>query len=185
LIERRARRQHGGVDTLRPVTADDWRLLREVRLRALADAPDAFGSTLADAQALPDEEWRRRAHGVEDGRALILLALTDDARPVGMGGVLAPTTGRTAWVWGMWTAPEVRGQGLGGAILDELVAWCRTDHGHDGHDDVRLHVTEGNNGGRALYVRRGFAPTGTWEELRPGSPLRIEELSLRLSGSGT
>ena len=26
--------------------------------------------------------------------------------------------------------------------------------------------------------RRGFAPTGTWEPLREGSPLRIEEMVL-------
>ena len=71
-------------------------------------------------------------------------------------------------------------RGAGGELLDRLVAWCRADSLPGARDDVRLHVTEGNAGARELYVGRGFAPTGTWEELRPGSPLRIEELSLPL-----
>ena len=36
---------------VRTITADDWPLLREVSLRALADSPDAFRRTLAEVQA--------------------------------------------------------------------------------------------------------------------------------------
>ena len=39
---------------------DDWRRVRAVRLRALADAPDAFGTTLCEDEALPPETWRER-----------------------------------------------------------------------------------------------------------------------------
>lgn len=156
---------------LRRVTTDDWELLRDVRLRALADAPDAFGSTLAQARAATDDEWRRRA----DNGGLTLLALADDA-PVAMGGAFAPDDRPTVFVWGMWTDPAARGRGLGAQVLDALVAWCRPSY-----DEVRLHVTEGNAGARRLYTGRGFEPTGTWEPLREGSPLRIEELRLVVS----
>jgi GNAT superfamily N-acetyltransferase len=163
----------------RPVTPDDWTLLREVRLRALADAPDAFGSTLDLARQHSDDEWRARARGSDRGSTLLALA---GARPVGMGGVLLAPAGGTAWIWGMWTAPEARGRGLAAEILDQLVSWCRrTPPEGAACVDVRLHVTEGNDGARRLYEARGFEPTGTWEELRPGSPLRIEELRLRLT----
>ncbi|WP_148615638.1 bifunctional GNAT family N-acetyltransferase/GrpB family protein [Nocardioides rubriscoriae] len=155
---------------LRRVTADDWQLLRDVRLRALADAPEAFGSTLAQAESLTEGGWRQRA----DNGGLTLLAL-DDGHPVAMGGAFAPDDGPTVFVWGMWTDPVARGHGVGGQLLDALVAWCRPSY-----DEVRLHVTEGNDGARRLYVSRGFEPTGTWEPLCEGSPLQIEELRLLL-----
>lgn len=162
---------------LRAVDGDDWQLLRDVRLRALADSPDAFGATRAQAEALSEAEWRRRS----DGGGLTLVVV-EDGSAVAMGGTFAPDDGPTIFVWGMWTDPAARGRGLGGLLLDELVAWCR-DPQRTGttYDEVRLHVTEGNDGARRLYLGRGFVPTGTWERLREGSPLRAEELALDLT----
>jgi GNAT superfamily N-acetyltransferase len=163
---------------LRRIDADDWELLRDVRLRALAEAPDSFGSTLAATEGLTEAEWRQRA----GGGGLVLVAVEDGAG-VAMGGTYAPTdTPATVSVWGMWTDPAARGRGVGGLLLDALVAWCRTpDLAGAAYDEVRLHVTEGNEGARRLYLGRGFVPTGAWEPLREGSPLRIEELALDLA----
>jgi len=43
------------------VTAEDWRLWRELRRAALLEAPGAFGSTLAEWSAEGDSETRWRA----------------------------------------------------------------------------------------------------------------------------
>ena len=40
------------------LSIDEALRLRHIRLRALADAPDAFGSTYAEASAHPLEIWR-------------------------------------------------------------------------------------------------------------------------------
>lgn len=45
---------------VRLLTGRDWALLREIRLRALAEAPEAFGATLCEAQARTAQQWRDR-----------------------------------------------------------------------------------------------------------------------------
>lgn len=37
---------------------DDWQAWRQVRLAALADAPDSFGDTIGAAAALTEHDWR-------------------------------------------------------------------------------------------------------------------------------
>jgi predicted GNAT family acetyltransferase len=151
------------------LTRDDWAELKDVRLRALADAPDAFGAVLSDVVDLPDEAWRRRLTAEHP-----TYVVRERGEAVAMAGGFAPDDSPDAFVWGMWTAPEARGRGHSGALLDAVVTWAQ-GLGRVPH----LHVTEGNDVARRLYVRRGFEPTGTWEPLRAGSPLRIEELALR------
>lgn len=159
----------------RLATAADWRRWREARLRMLADSPEAFMTTLAQAETQGEAFWRGRVGG-----AFPTWLVTDDGGTVlSTGGVFVPEPDPghrpTAHVVAMWTAAEARGHGLASRILQTAVAWCR-ERGLD--DDLRLHVTEGNALARRLYLRHGFVPTGTWEPLREGSPLRCEELRL-------
>ena len=150
------------------VTADSWRLFRDLSLRALADSPDAFRRTLAEAQVLPDEFWRQQAEG-----AAPILVVLEDGRGVAMGGVWTAQDSDVAYVWGMWTAPEARGRGYAAGLLTDLVSFCR-----DRDLGVRLHVTEGNQAARRFYAAHGFKATGAWEPLRDGSALQVEELQL-------
>src|ERR671917_264257 len=53
--------------TVRRIRADEGPLLRDLRLRALADAPEAFGQALQDAQAQPDAEWTQAARQASGG----------------------------------------------------------------------------------------------------------------------
>jgi GNAT superfamily N-acetyltransferase len=147
---------------------EDWEELREIRLRALADAPDAFGAVLAEVEAYDDRVWRDRL--ATNNPTYVVREATGT---VAMAGGFAPPDSSVAFVWGMWTAPAARGRGHSSALLHTVVTWARTI-GRTPH----LHVTEGNDAARRLYVRHGFEPTGTWEPLREGSVLRIEELAL-------
>ena len=52
---------------LRALTSEDWAVWRDVRLRALADAPYAFGSTLEDWKSASEERWRARLE-LDQGR---------------------------------------------------------------------------------------------------------------------
>ncbi len=146
--------------TLRRLGPDDWDDLRAIRLRSLADSPDAFGSTLAREQGFTDADWRRRLDGP--------VYAVDDPAPVAIGGIF--DRDGVAHVWGMWTDPAHRGRGHARAILDALIP-----HGTAAELDVN--VTNGD--ARTVYERYGFVGTGELEPLRPGSEQRIERMVLR------
>jgi hypothetical protein len=66
---------------VRRTRTTDWEELRELRIRALADAPDAFSSTLEEATTLPEAVWREWAEG---GPASVDFLAREDVLAVGM-----------------------------------------------------------------------------------------------------
>src|ERR1700751_4674610 len=70
---------------VREITADDWELMRDVRLTALSEAPYAFGSTYAREAAFTEETWRGRINE----RSVTFFAHKDsaDSAPAGLAGV--------------------------------------------------------------------------------------------------
>ncbi|MCP2289644.1 hypothetical protein APR08_002564 [Nocardia amikacinitolerans] len=86
------------VDRLGP---DEWRRFRRIRLLALAEAPYAFGSTLASAQARTDREWRE-----------LLAARTQFLATAGdhdLGTIGAVSESNAAHLISMWVDPKARG----------------------------------------------------------------------------
>ena len=150
---------------MRFVDQEDWRALRAIRLWALTESPDAFGSTAAREQEFSEQIWRDRASGA--GPTILVF---DDDQPVAMGGVYV-STATEAMIWGMWTDPRVRGAGHATRVLQQLMTWCR-EH----QRNPSLSVSEGNGAARTFYLAHGFEATGEWEPLRPGSALRCELL---------
>jgi len=148
------------VRRLRP---DDWETFRDVRLRSLADSPDAFGSTLEREQAFTEHDWRQRVSGA------VFVVL--DPGPVAVGGIVVHDD--VGQVWGMWTDPAHRRRGHARRILDALTSL---------HDVVRLHVNLANPAARSVYERYGFVGTGEVEPLRPGSEQRMELMVLSRRG---
>jgi ribosomal protein S18 acetylase RimI-like enzyme len=159
------------VRRLRP---DEWRELRALRLRALADAPDAFGATLADAEAEPDDEWQTRA-GSSD-RVTIVAEVA--GRLVGMaGGGAAPMEESTAGLHGMWVEPASRGTGIADALVAAVTDWAR----ETGYRNLGLGVTTSNLRAIAFYERLGFMDTGMRFPLREGSALEIQIMARTLT----
>lgn len=145
---------------VRRLSPDDWEMLRDIRLRALADTPDAFGSTLEREHDLPEKQWRRRL-------VRPVMVVLDGERPVSMAGAFAD--GGRLQVWGMWTEPGYRGRGHARTLLDALLGDAIASG-----QPVSLHVNTTNAGARAFYESYGFVGTGELEPLRPGSDQRIE-----------
>lgn len=145
-----------GVVVLTRVEPADWQRLREVRLAALAESPEMFGSTWAKEQSFEEAEWRGRA-----ARPATFLAARDGV-DVGMAGVYELDDGW--YVMGMWLAPAARGTG----VLEALVHACESVAQAAGATTVMLGVMEDNPRGRRAYVRLGYDFTGARVHVRDG-----------------
>lgn len=139
---------------IRRADSADWQLLKEIRLRSLADAPDAYATTLAEDEARADAEWIARAESPNVGQ---FLATTPDGESIGVA-VGAPYTNYAdaAGLFGMWVAPVARGQGVGRALVEAVVAWAAKEN----YQRILLDVADANDVAIRLYESCGFLPTG-------------------------
>jgi GNAT superfamily N-acetyltransferase len=155
------------------LTPADWAAYRELRLAALADAPSAFGSTLARERSLTPEEWRERLRRRSTFAARVPRGHLAARVPYGHVGMAAGIEGEEpghAELVGMWVHPQWRGKGVGDLLVDAVVAWA----GASGHDALTLWVSVGNDRAEALYARHGFVRTGASQPIREEDPSRLE-----------
>ena len=156
--------------------AADWGALRQLRLRALADAPEAFASTLEAEVGLPDEVWRQRAEG---GPASANFIAREGGVDVGLAAIfIEPNApGRTHLV-SMWVDPRYRRRGVAHALVDQAVRWAAERQARE----VILWVADENTAASTLYERIGFRPAGERQPL-PSNPARTESrMRLPLEG---
>ena len=146
---------------LRTLESDDWPLWRELRLAALAEAPYAFGSTLAQWQGSGDREerWRTRLSipGAHDLVALL------DGLPVGMASGVPGEGAENVELISMWVNPTARGKGVGDYLIQAVERWGA----ERGATTLRLSVMPDNRKATALYERHGFTDTGEPGDLLP------------------
>ena len=156
---------------------DEWAAVRDVRLAALADAPDAFASTLGRELGYPEARWRSLI-----GDWPWFLAWSGGT-PAGLVAAVPAeasrepaAAGQRAWhLVSMWVSPQARGQGVADllvrAVLDQAEA--------AGALWLTLWVAAGNARARGFYLRMGFTPTGRRQVYpRDGAtPLDEEELA--------
>lgn len=161
--------------TVRKLEVDDWKLLREIRLRALLDSPESFYSTYEQALEVDEDGWRERLGAGE--RVTLLAEL--EGRPVGMTvGAPAGEDERVddaAMMLSMWVEPESRGQGVAGGLTSALVEWSRAE----GYATLVLWVYDAAPRAAAFYRRAGFGATGRVEVFRDdGRPLTLMAMTL-------
>lgn len=159
-----------GVVTVRMAAPGDWVLWRDLRLAALRESPQAFGSTYARECDRTEADWREWL-GREESRCFLGFAATE---PVGIaGGYLA--TPDSVELFSMWVAPSARGNGVAKGLIDGVVQWANDR----GAASVHLWVTRGSDVAERVYTRYGFVRTGELQPL-PWDP-SIDEIGMRLA----
>ncbi|MDZ7801100.1 MAG: GNAT family N-acetyltransferase [Trueperaceae bacterium] len=150
----------------------EGRRLRAIRLRALADAPDAFATTLDEAETRDPEDWE------EQLASLPTFVWREGDADLGMirsaPHDLDPDAG---YLISMWVAPEARGRGVGAALVRFVLAWARGR----GLRRLLLDVGTHNAPARRLYERHGFVATGATGSLPPPrTHVREHEMAIDL-----
>jgi ribosomal protein S18 acetylase RimI-like enzyme len=144
--------------------------LRELRLRALSEAPDAFATSVDEALARPPEYWAEWTRDSAAAETQVTVVAVDGERWVGLvvGWLLEAPPG-SAWLARLWVDPSVRRVGLGSRLIDAVADWA----GECGATTLELSVTTNNGPAKALYDRAGFRETGRRRPL-PTDPSRTE-----------
>ncbi len=129
------------------MTSDEWPLWRDLRLAALADSPEAFGSRLADWVDADVERWQDRLREVPYN----VVVYADD-EPVGQASGTALAADRRIELTSMWVAPRARATEAASSLVDAVAGF-----GADlGASAIRLSVRRANARAIAFYERVGF-----------------------------
>jgi RimJ/RimL family protein N-acetyltransferase len=157
---------------IRRVEPDDWELLRDVRLRALREDPDAFLSTHAQESAFPVSTWQQRASQA-NGASFVSV---EDGTAEGLATAIFANDPGIVVLVGMWVAPALRGTGVARDLVASVVDWARAR----GSERVILSVEGYNERAARLYERCGFtevnAPPGLPYEPNEGNRFFVLEL---------
>lgn len=152
------------------VGPSEWIRVRAIRLRSLADAADAFGTTLAEDLVRSPDEWRTR---LANPAGATLLARVDGV-DVGLA-IASPYRHETgaAGLFAMWVDPRFRRQGIGHCLVRSALTWAK----REGFSRVLLDVVATNTHAIRLYESHGFRPTGVVGSLPPPRQ-HIKELQM-------
>lgn len=164
--------------SVQPIKTNEWRKYRDLRLRALRDSPNAFGSTYEAEETRTDDMWGSRVDAATSSE--IDCALFAHNHEIVCGLVwckLSITDPGTADIYQMWVDPAARGLGAGHALLDAAVTWARKMDACR----VRLGVTDADSPAMRLYKSYGFRQIGNMEPLRDGSQFKVQTLELNLA----
>lgn len=160
--------------TVRRAVIGDEAVVRELRVQALTDAPDAFGSTVERELARTTEDWRRWMNpGVTfileaGGAAQGLVAGSRDVQDPSVVHLMA-----------MWVHPDARRTGAADSLVSSVKDWAE----EAGARQVRLNVVQSNGRARRCYERAGFRATGRQGVVKRNGEVEIE-MSCSVARSG-
>ena len=151
------------------IQAGEGMLLKKLRVRALADTPEAFGSTLEEERGYSDEDWHAAAiANAEGNRSIEFLGFVGEQACGIAGGFLCGTVRGDAYLCAMWVDPAERRRGLGQLLVNAINEWALSR----GASTLKLWVTDSNSAAVAFYRSLGFESTGESKPLRSNPPLR-------------
>ncbi|WP_280442745.1 GNAT family N-acetyltransferase [Nocardia brasiliensis] len=154
------------------LTEDDWAVRRDLALRAIADAPSRWQTTLAEAAARSEQEWRDKITGRTSS-----FAAFRDGKPVGDLNAAPSDRPGVQEIGGVWVVPEARGTGVGDQLMQTQLQWL-IEHGYR---QAVLWAHEDNTPMLHLAERHGFTRTGRRSAVRTSHDVPAIEMGRDLT----
>lgn len=129
-----------------------------IRLQALADNPEAFGSTFEEEETCAGAKFKKRLSQNPDNS--ILGVFDDQDEILGMLGIVRHTKVKTrhvAELWGTYVQPMYRKKGAAKLLISRSIEIVRQ---MGGVEQIRISVVTENAPARHLYKSLGFKPYG-------------------------
>ena len=117
---------------IRQLNESDIEEYHRLRLWALQESSAVYGSSYAEEVRMSPETIRQRLGLHNPAESFVLGAFSDAGRLVGMIGLYRGVKIKArhkAFIWGMFVAPDYRGQGIGSALLVETIERASRDAG--------------------------------------------------------
>lgn len=146
-----------GTVTIRLSSPNDAESYRALRLQALRDHPEAFGSDYETNLSHPLEFWQQRL--TPNPTAANYVAVTEAGKVVGMTAIRREELIKlrhNGSIQSVYVHPEWRGMG----IMDALMTACLNHAREQGIVIVKLSVTNTNASAIRVYLRHGFSVYG-------------------------
>ena len=143
---------------IRHAKPEDVVSFRELRLEALKNHPDVFGTDYFEAAAKEDEYWVSRLQINPIGDALFFAE--KDSRLIGMTGIhrsMAKKDKHSALIWGVYVRPEWQGKHISENLIRSCLEWAKGQ----AVIIVKLAVVTHNSSAIRCYERCGFTIYGT------------------------
>src|SRR5579871_4804684 len=114
------------MEIIKILNPDDvfWKDYKELRLQALFEEPQAFGSSYADESIKSDEEWKKRLENYKKGEHNWMFFAQVDKKLVGMLGAFQDATDiekREATIIAMFVIEEYRGKGIAKMLMQRIL----------------------------------------------------------------
>jgi len=171
---------------IRRIGPDDGPVLRDLRLRSLAESPEAFGQQVDDAATQSDAEWAAAARVASQGERRAWFIAEAVGGAAGLPRTLGLVLGRrrppdTLMIFSMWVDPAARRTGLGARLIATAETWART---WGGRSSV-LWVFAGNEPAIRFYDRIGFSVHSDGEDARTGAAYGALAMSRSIGPAGS
>lgn len=142
----------------RKLVSDDWLAYKEIRLKSLEEAPQAFESSLFEESQFSSQQWRTRL--TQTPSSFCLGALSDNGELKGIAGFSQGhklKTQHKAYLWGVYVLQDARGSGVARQLIETII--------HEFNDRfdisvIQLTVTSNNAAAISLYQQLGFKQYG-------------------------
>ena len=133
---------------MRKLLASDLQSFKQLRLEALQTNPESFGSHYARELAFTDQDFAARIEaneqkfmlGAFDGKLLVAIVGFYKVEDIGN-------------IWGVFTTPEYRGQGISKQMMGEIIDIANADINMH---KIQLGVTSESAAALGLYKAVGF-----------------------------